>query len=48
MLLVAAAITTSGVLLCVASGAVLAGIVMGIMVGLQWLNDWLEKREMEE
>jgi len=33
---------------CVAGGAVLAGIVMGIMVGLQWLSDWLERREMGE
>ena len=35
-------------ILCVAGGAVLAGIVMGLMVGLQWLNDWLERREMGE
>ena len=35
-------------ILCVAGGAVLAGIVMGLMVGLQWLSDWLERREMEE
>lgn len=34
--------------ICVAGGAVLAGIVMGIMVGLQWLSDWLERREMGE
>ena len=33
---------------CIAGGAVLAGIVMGIMVGLQWLSDWLDKREEGE
>jgi apolipoprotein N-acyltransferase len=35
-------------ILCVAGGAVLAGIVMGLMVGLQWLSDWLDRREMGE
>lgn len=33
-------------ILCIAGGGVLAGIVMGLMVGLQWLSDWLERREM--
>ena len=33
---------------CIAGGAVLAGIVMGLMVGLQWLSDWLEKRDQGE
>jgi hypothetical protein len=33
---------------CIAGGAVLAGIVMGLMFGLQWLSNWLERREMEE
>lgn len=35
-------------ILCIAGGAVLAGIVMGLMFGLQWLSDWLERREMGE
>jgi hypothetical protein len=35
-------------IVCIAGGAVLAGIVLGIMVGLQWLSDWLERREYEE
>jgi hypothetical protein len=33
-------------ILCVAGGAVLAGIVLGLMVGLQWLSDWLDRKEM--
>ena len=34
--------------LCVAGGAVLIGILLGIMAGLQWLSDWLERKEYEE
>ncbi|MGH2521929.1 MAG: hypothetical protein ACRDH2_05440 [Anaerolineales bacterium] len=32
-------------LLCIALGAVLAGSVLLIMFGLQWLSDWLDQRE---
>ena len=35
-------------IICIAGGAVLAGIVMAIMLGLQWLSNWLDKREMGE
>ncbi len=35
-------------IICIAGGAVLIGILLGLMVGLQWLNDWLERREMGE
>jgi len=31
---------------CMAAGAVLAGVVLLVMVGLQWLSDWLERRAM--
>ena len=31
---------------CMAAGAVLAGVVLLIMLGLQWLSDWLERRAM--
>jgi len=33
---------------CMAAGAVLAGLVLLLMVGLQWLSDWLERRAMGE
>ena len=31
---------------CMAVGAVLVGLVLFIMFGLQWLSDWLERREL--
>jgi hypothetical protein len=33
---------------CIVVGAGLAAIVMLIMIGLQWLSNWLDRREMEE
>ena len=33
---------------CIVVGAGMAAIVMLIMFGLQWLSDWLDKREMED
>ena len=33
---------------CMAVGAVLVGLVLLIMLGLQWVSDWLERREMGE
>jgi hypothetical protein len=33
---------------CMAAGAVLAGVVVLVMLGIQWLSDWLERREMGE
>jgi hypothetical protein len=33
---------------CMAAGAVLAGVVILVMLGLQWLSDWLDKRAMGE
>lgn len=35
-------------IICIGGGAVLIGILLGLMVGLQWLSDWLERREMGE
>jgi hypothetical protein len=35
-------------IVCVAGGAVLAGIVVMLMLGLLWLNEWLEKKDMED
>ena len=33
---------------CMAAGAVLAGLVMLIMLGIQWLSEWLDKRALGE
>ena len=33
---------------CIALGAGLAGTVMLITLGFQWLSDWLYRRELEE
>jgi hypothetical protein len=33
-------------LACIAAGAMLTGLVLLIMFGLQWLSDWLEKRDL--
>jgi hypothetical protein len=33
---------------CIVVGAGLAALVMLIMFGLQWLSDWLDRREMED
>ncbi len=30
---------------CMALGAVLAGLVLLLMLGLQWLSDWLDRRD---
>ena len=30
---------------CMAVGAMLAGLVLFVMLGLQWLSDWLERRD---
>ena len=32
---------------CMAVGAVLAGLVLAITLGLQWLSDYLDKRDLE-
>ena len=31
---------------CIAGGAMLAGLVMLIMLGMQWLSEWLDRRSM--
>ena len=33
---------------CMAAGAVLAGVVILVMLGLQWLSNWLDKRALGE
>lgn len=33
---------------CMAVGAVLVGVVLLLMLGLQWLSDWLERRALGE
>ncbi len=30
---------------CMALGAALAGLVLLLMLGLQWLSDWLDRRD---
>ena len=32
---------------CIAGGAVLAGLVMAITLGFQWLSDYMERRDLE-
>lgn len=33
---------------CMAVGAVLVGLVLLVMLGLQWVSDWLERRAVGE
>ena len=34
-------------IICIALGAMLAGLVVAITLGLGWLSDWLDRRDME-